>query len=137
MRIGRRGTAVPDANAPRRWLETYVSVLSLVVAILAGVLAYQARIRPVPADPTRVPTFGTPAAPAVIGSRVDAVAFFAFVEEYAVRKYVGVRGGGRRRVAAVHAHAVPRSWTTPTLVDRPRIKEFSCPPQTNCSTPPR
>lgn len=88
------GTETPSAGnnvgsrsrTPLELLSFVVSLLSLAVAVLAGVLSYQAWIRPVPADPTQVPTFGTAGAPAVVHSADDANAFFSFIEDNAGRK---------------------------------------------------
>lgn len=61
-------------------------MLSFVVALLAGLLSYQAWTRPYPADPTQIPTYGLPNAPVVVGPPGSGRALFDFVEANAGRK---------------------------------------------------
>jgi len=62
------------------------AVASLVVAGVAGVLAYKAWTRPFPADPTQIPTWGTIEAPESIASPIEGEEFFAFLRDNAGRK---------------------------------------------------
>lgn len=62
------------------------AIASLVVSLIALVLAYQAWTRPVPADPTRVPTWGEPARPRMIDSTASAQSFFDFLDNNAGRR---------------------------------------------------
>ncbi|MGM0722594.1 MAG: hypothetical protein ACQEXM_18290 [Actinomycetota bacterium] len=61
-------------------------MLSFVVALVAAGLSYQAWTRPYPADPTQIPTYGTPAAPIVVGPPGSARGLFDFIEKNAGRK---------------------------------------------------
>jgi hypothetical protein len=82
------GGAVWTSEDQRRASEVanFVAATSLIAALAALILAYQAWTRPVPADPTKIPTWGAPAEPRVVDTPETALAFFDFLEENAGRK---------------------------------------------------
>jgi hypothetical protein len=62
------------------------ALASLIIAVVALGLAYQAWTRPFPADPTQVPSWGTGGDARLIQNPEDALAFFSFIEANAGRK---------------------------------------------------
>jgi hypothetical protein len=67
-------------------IANLVAVASLLTALIALLLAHQAWKRPYPADPTQIPSWGSPANPHVIGSPVQGQEFFDFLQKNAGRK---------------------------------------------------
>jgi hypothetical protein len=64
----------------------FVAMASLITALVALVLAYQAWTRPYPADPTQIPSWGDAAEPRMVSDAGQAQAFFDFLTEHAGRK---------------------------------------------------
>jgi hypothetical protein len=79
---------VPAVGRRSDLLGLVLGTASLLVAVVAMVLAYAAWTRPYPADPTQVPTWGAgrDVDRRVLEGPADARAFFDFLEDNAGRK---------------------------------------------------
>lgn len=67
-------------------MDKIVSIISLVVALAALIIALMAWRRPFPPDPTAIPRFGSAEAPANLDRPETMNAFFSFLREHAGRK---------------------------------------------------
>lgn len=123
-------TALPasrSADGPH-WADRAalrVARLSVLVSVIALGVAIVFALRPYPADPTRVPTFGTPQDWRPITSAADSHELFDFLRDNAGRKvrlYLGFDQNGPFDVAEPGELFVPG----PDCPDKPDLSQFDC-----------